>query len=120
MTDDLIDQPSDNQKKFNKNNLLYALCFVVFIGFMFKQMHWPGSGVLLVVGGGLSVGYCGGLLIFFKQHFLFEVLGMILYAAIISSQVVYYLSKEGVLIFLSLFAASTALTFILLKDRKIT
>lgn len=116
---EILDQETKNPKSFNKNILLYVLVSMTLLGVYFKQMHWPGSGLLLLIFGGIGVGYSVGLLFYYKYHYFFEIVGLIFYASCIPLFLYKTFNQDGMMLFSGIAVASCALTVILLRGREI-
>lgn len=117
--DELLDQ-QETKKVFSKNLLLYALASVTFAGYAIRQMHWPGSAWIIIVGGGMSTGYMAGLLFFFRQHYLFENVGMVLYSGIIARTIYQDYNQDALFLFSCTALIVAAVTIGLLRGREIT
>lgn len=120
MNDDLLDAVEKNDEKhFNKNRLLYALAVLTFLSVYLDKNDIPGGLFFTVIFGGLSTGYCLGLLVHFKHHFLFELVGLLLYAGLITLRVYSITSTNGLLIYAGVTLIGFLPTAILLRNYKI-
>lgn len=118
---ELLDEPARQpRRKFNKNPLLYGMATLFLAGFFFKQNHWPGAAILILFGGGLSVGYIAGLLVYFKQHFFFEIAGMFLYASFITFIILRDFNLYGWICFAGMAVVVFIITTFLLREKEIT
>lgn len=117
--EDLLDQPTQ-PKKFNKNPLLYMLVSLCFIGFLFLRMHWPGAGLLIIFGGGLSVGYVAALLTRFGEHYFFENTGFVLYGSFVTFSVLDRFAPQGWYLYFGTLALTLTVFFFYLREKEIS
>ena len=120
MYNDLLDAEEKNEEKyFNKNRLLYALGILTFLSVYLHNRGITGGLFFTVIIGGLSTGYCLGLLVHFKQHFLFELIGLFLYAGLITLRVLTITSTNGQMVYAGVVLIGFLPTAILLRNYKI-
>lgn len=120
MNNDLLDAVEKNDEKhFNKNRLLYALAVLTFLSVYLDKTGIPGGFMLTVIFGGLSTGYCLGLLVHYKQHFWFELIGLLLYAGLITLRVSSKTNTNGIMVYAAIVLIGFLPTAILLRNYKI-
>ncbi|HLP11304.1 MAG TPA: hypothetical protein VK177_05170 [Flavobacteriales bacterium] len=118
--DELIDEPTIQKRPFNKSPLLYGLVTIVMAGFVFRNMHWPGSSLLMLFGGGFSVGYCVTLLIFYHRHAVIENVIFALYVSGITVFVINTYNSMGWMLYAGALLLTLLLSWYFLKDREIS
>ncbi|HYG52352.1 MAG TPA: hypothetical protein VD905_15685 [Flavobacteriales bacterium] len=118
--DELIDDPQEGKRPFNKSPLLYSLVTIVVAGFLMRKMHWPGASLFALLGCGISTGYLVGLIFFFRQHQFFENIVFVMYSAGITVFVINTYNSKGWAVYGVSLLITALLTWNFLKERDIS
>lgn len=77
MSEETIDNdlPEKEPKKVNRFLPVIILAAIMGIGFLFKSMHWPGHGLLLIISLSLLASYAACIILYYHKNDLFTNLG---------------------------------------------